>query len=419
MKLIKVAGLALAGLLMAPGQVFAANSVLSAVFDGSEMRTDPLPGSCGGSRQLSYQDAGTFQVAADGTYLIFDAFNLNGVDVTALIYEGAFDPNSPGTNLLTPNGVDTYDFVELLGGVSYRLVVQQWCSNQEGAWAVTFSGPGNVNADTARNVPAMTEGLFTASDPVASTDCGTSQYHESGPMQVAASGRYYYTDVLIEADVDVCVQVYSAPFDPANPDANRVGANNGVGAMDDFDTIDLEAGTDYYFVSQPLGVSVSGEYFYVLAPPAPFRINKALAGAWFNEATPGQGLVMDVYDNRNTMFVAWFTFDLERPASDTAMMGESGQRWMTAQGPYEHGSVADLPMYFFGGMVFDSAVPPVEALDQQGTLMIEFDGCSTGTASYDLVTANRVNEFPIVPLTDNHVELCEAITKVPGMPGPL
>lgn len=76
-------------------------------------------------------------------------------------------------------------------------------------------------------------------------------------------------------------------------------------------------------------------------------------------------------------------------------------------------------MFFFGGMVFDSAVPPVEALDQQGTLMVEFDGCSTGTASYDLVTANRVNEFPIVPLTDNHVELCEAITKVPGMPGPL
>ena len=422
MKLIKVAGLALSGLILIPSQAFAANAVLSDVFDGSEMRTDPLPGSCGGDSQLSYQDAGTFSVAADGTYLVADAFNLNGVDVTALIYDGPFDPANPGNNLLTPTGIDTFEFVDLVGGASYRLVVQQWCSNREGAWAVTFSGPGSVTSDKVRMVPSMTEGLFTGADPTASTDCGNSQYHESGPMQVAESGRYYYTDILIEADVDACVQVYTAPFDPANPDANRVSPNNAVGYMDDFVTIDLEAGTDYYFVVQPLGTSVSGEYFYVLAPPAPFRINKALAGAWFDGTKAGQGLVLDVYDNRNEMFIAWFTFDLERPdPSYTAGIGEPGQRWMTAQGAYEGGSdSADLPMYFFGGMVFDSAEPQVELLeDQTGTFMVEFDGCSSGMVSYDMTTANRAGDFPIAPLTDNHVELCEQLTEVPGMPGPL
>ena len=84
MNVFKVAGLVLAGLLVAPTQAFAANSVLSNVFDGAELRTDPLPGSCGGDRQLGYQDTGTFQVAASGEYLVADAFNLNGLDVTAL-----------------------------------------------------------------------------------------------------------------------------------------------------------------------------------------------------------------------------------------------------------------------------------------------------------------------------------------------
>jgi hypothetical protein len=419
MKLIKVAGLVLAGLILMPTQAFAANAVLSDVFDGSEMRIDPLPGSCGGDSQLSYQDAGTFSVAADGTYLVADAFNLNGVDVTALIYDGPFDPANPENNLLTPFGIDTIDFIDLVGGASYRLVVQQWCSNREGAWAVTFSGPGNVTSDKVRMVPAMTEGLFTGADPTASTDCGNSQYHESGPMQVAESGRYYYTDILIEADVDACVQVYTAPFDPANPDANRVSPNNVVGYMDDFDSIDLEAGTDYYFVVQPLGTSVSGEYFYVLAPPAPFRINKALAGAWFDPETAGQGILLDVFDNANVMFLAWFTYDLERPDSNvTAMIGDPGHRWMTAQGAYEGGS-ADLPIYWNGGMVFDSPNPPTTGPDQDGSMTIEFHSCNRGTVSYDLGTANRTGEVPIQTAVDDHVELCKEITEVPGQPGPL
>ena len=77
-------------------------------------------------------------------------------------------------------------------------------------------------------------------------------------------------------------------------------------------------------------------------------------------------------------------------------------------------------MYFFGSMVYDSAEPQVELLeDQTGTFMVEFDGCSSGMVSYDMTTANRAGDFPIAPLTDNHVELCEQLTEVPGMPGPL
>jgi hypothetical protein len=420
MKLIKVAGLVLAGLIMIPSQAFAANAVLSDVFDGSEMKTDPLPDSCGGDRQLAYQDTVTFEVSVSGEYQIFDAFNFNGVDVTALIYSDKFDPSNPDNNLVTPDGIDYVGSVELDGGVSYNLVVQRWCSNvTEGAWAITISGPGNVISDNLRMVPAFTEGVFTGADPT---------YHESGPLQVAETGKYYYSDV-VEWDVDACIQIHTAPFDPANPSANRVEPNSGGGYLDDIDSIDLEEGTDYYIVVQAFnfdtfdcgGYRIAGEYFFVLAPPAPFRINKALAGAWVEVdfVTSGQGILMDVFDNLNLMFMAWFTYDLERPdPSYTAMIGEPGHRWMTAQGPYEHGNRADLPIYWNSGMIFDSATPATEQV-QDGSLSLEFNSCNRAMLTYDLGVSGRTGEIPLQTVVDDHVELCEQLTEVPGMPGPL
>ena len=71
----------------------------------------------------------------------------------------------------------------------------------------------------------MTQGVFTNNDPRATTQCGTDlPYQETGPVQLAASGTYYYADILIERNFDICLQVYTQPFDPVNPQNNRVGA---------------------------------------------------------------------------------------------------------------------------------------------------------------------------------------------------
>ena len=155
-----------------------------------------------------------------------------------------------------------------------------------------------------------------------------------------AALRRGYTDILLETDVDACLQVYTAPFDPTNPNANRVGQ-----ALDDLGTVELQAGQDYYFVVQALEFGPdTGEYFYVLAPPAPFRINKALAGGWFNSEVNGQGFLLDVYENINFMFLAWFTFDASRPdAGVPSTVGEAGQRWLTAQGAFQGDSNATTP----------------------------------------------------------------------------
>jgi len=406
------AGLLLWSLLSGPA--WAANSVLSGTFDGSEQRIPALPGTCGGAPALAYQQVSPVQVSVSGSYAVVDAFNFEAGDVSALIYNGAFNPNAPQSNLLTPDGVDVVDVVSLSAGSNYTLVIQHWCENAEGAWAVTFSGPGSVSADAAVSVPAFTEGEFTGSEPTANTACSDGPYRQSGPFRVSRSGRYHYSDISVLTGVDMCLQVYSAPFNAGNPFANRVG-----GALDDYATVELQTGRDYWFVSQPYVGSDRGSYFFVLAPPAPFRITHAMAGSWYDPPTSGQGFFMDVFDNLNTLFLAWFTYDLERPdPAVTAQIGEPGHRWMTAYGPFS-GTTAMLDISWSSGMVFDSPTPPVQGPVQDGSMTVEFTDCNHGLLSYDLGSSGAQGEVPLQRLANDAVALCEALLQGPGEPGPL
>jgi len=406
-------------LALCPLTAQADNSVLSGIFDGSEPTTAPLPGTCGGTVPLGYQQAGTFQVSDSGTYTVTDPYNFLGVDISALVYANSFNPANPGNNLVTPDGVDVAEDVNLVAGTNYVLVVQLWCSNEgrvwvnrQGAWAVTFSGPGNVTAAASVVVPEWTEGVFTAGDPTTNSDCGNSQYQQTGPIQVSTTGTYYYQDVSLDFAVDMCLQIFSAPFDPSDPDKNRVFVE------DDEGEVDLQAGTNYYFVTQPLQTADNGEFFYIFAPPAPFSITYAMAGSWFFPATTGQGFLIDVFDTANIMFLAWFTFDLERPPQGTpALIGDPGHRWMTGVGPIA-GDTANLNITWSSGMIFDSATPPVENASD-GTMTVEFDDCYTGSVSYDLGASGRVGTVPIQRIVNDAVPLCETLSQGPAKPGPL
>ena len=404
-----------------PGSLWAANTVLSGVFDGSEAQTAPLPGTCGMSAPLGYQVVSQVQVTASGDYYVVDALQYfgpdvpAGVDVSALVYAGSFNPAAPQNNLVTSGGIDTDGIATLTAGTNYTLVVQHWCRNREGAWALTFSGPGAVTSNRVVSVPAMTQGTFTGSEPTIDTACGESPSHfqQTGPVQVAQSGSYYYTDIFAFRDVDLCLHIYSAPISPGNPELNRLAT------LDDFDRVELEANTDYYFVAQSYDFSPTGDYFYVLAPPAPFRINHGMAGAWYEPATEGQGFFVDVFDSLNLMFLAWFTFDLERPDPGAqALIGEPGHRWLTAQGPFS-GNSAEMGIYWTSGMIFDSPDPPRESPVQDGSMSVEFFDCSTGQVTYDLGTANVQGQVPIQRLANDAVDLCESLYQGPGQPGPL
>lgn len=422
MKRLVIKRLALLALFVSSYPALASNTVLSGMFDGSESKMERVPGTCYEYPTLGYKDIGTFQVSTSGDYSVFDAIDYRGADVVVLIYDGQFNPASPMSNLLGSKGIDFFDIVSLVGDHEYRLVLQNYCATNDGAWAITISGPGNVTASNEREIPNMTQGVFSNSDPVATTECGTlSQYQTTGPVQVSASGTYYFDDVFENGieHVDVCLQVYTAPFDPENPNENRVLTTSGSGYMDFDSRIYLESDRDYYFVAQPLIEADTGEFFYVLAPPAPFRINKALAGAWFNPQTNGQGMFIDVYDNSNQMFVGWYTYELSRPVDGTAQLGEPGHRWLTALGPIS-GNQASLDVYLARGGAFDSVSPPIDNPQTVvGSMDIEFTDCMTGTVDYALTTPQVSGQIPVQPLAGDHVELCRSIVKVPGMLGPL
>lgn len=141
-----------------------------------------------------------------------------------------------------------------------------------------------------------------------------------------------------------------------------------------------------------------------------FPINAGLNDAWYFPGTNGQGFFVVVFPGLESMFLTWFTFDTERPdGSVTAMLGEPGHRWLTAQGGFS-GSKAVLDVYITSGGVFDSTAPTPDT-DPDGTITIEFFSCNEGTVSYDIPSINRQDIVPIqrVVADGSNLTRCEAM----------
>jgi len=142
--------------------------------------------------------------------------------------------------------------------------------------------------------------------------------------------------------------------------------------------------------------------------PAPLLINAGLSDAWYDPATAGQGFLITVFPDVGQVFLAWFTYDLERPDdSVTAQLGEPGHRWLTAQGPYADNQ-AVLDVWVSTGGVFDSAEPAVTPA-KDGEIVLEFSGCNAGTVSYDLASVDRQGVIPIERVALDNVALCESL----------
>ena len=140
------------------------------------------------------------------------------------------------------------------------------------------------------------------------------------------------------------------------------------------------------------------------------RINAGLNDAWFNLATDGQGFLITVFPDRKEIFLAWFTFDTERPPEDvTAILGEPGHRWLTAQGSYD-GDTAHLTIYMTEGGVFDAA-EPVPSTDQagDGSMTLEFADCTEGLVNYKISSLGISGEIPIQRIVLDNVPLCESL----------
>jgi hypothetical protein len=152
-----------------------------------------------------------------------------------------------------------------------------------------------------------------------------------------------------------------------------------------------------------------GYYASLLSSPE-FHINAGLNDAWFNPATNGQGFLITVFPEAGQLFLAWFTFDTERPPEGVnAFLGEPGHRWLTAQGPYD-GDTANLTVYVPKGGVFDSASPAASTDPAgDGSLTIEFADCTEGLVTYSITSLGISGEVPIQRISAANVPLCESL----------
>jgi hypothetical protein len=139
-----------------------------------------------------------------------------------------------------------------------------------------------------------------------------------------------------------------------------------------------------------------------------FRINAGISDAWYNPATDGQGFFIIVWENIQTMFLAWFTYDVERPPQGvSAVLGEPGHRWLTAQGPYQ-GDTANLDVFVSSGGIFDSADPPVGLPEKSGTMHVHFTNCKAGVVDFDIPSLGLSGEVAIQRIVLDNVARCES-----------
>jgi len=140
---------------------------------------------------------------------------------------------------------------------------------------------------------------------------------------------------------------------------------------------------------------------------AAFAINAGMNDAWWNPATDGQGILVTVFEETGLLFIAWFTYDVERPPEDvTAILGEPGHRWVTAAGPYD-GDTATLDVTVTSGGVFDSPEPMVERATD-GTITIQWHNCNSATLTYDIPSAGQ-GVIELTRVASDNIALCEAL----------
>jgi hypothetical protein len=139
-----------------------------------------------------------------------------------------------------------------------------------------------------------------------------------------------------------------------------------------------------------------------------FEINAGMSDAWFDSATNGQGFLISVLEDTGIVFMAWFTFDTERPPmSATANLGEPGHRWLTASGPID-GDTADLTVYLSEGGIFDSPTPPVAPAVPIGSITIVWHDCEHATLTYDIDSPGVNGVIEITRIVSDNVKYCEA-----------
>ena len=113
----------------------------------------------------------------------------------------------------------------------------------------------------------------------------------------------------------------------------------------------------------------------------PTNSDFALSGNWFDPATSGQGFAIEVNPVAPILFFSWYTY-----AANGGALGVAGQRWFTAQAPFQPGMrTATLPLYETRGGIFDQGTypPPYTQALAAGIATLTFASCIRATLAYN------------------------------------
>lgn len=148
------------------------------------------------------------------------------------------------------------------------------------------------------------------------------------------------------------------------------------------------------------------DYFSNL-PPLAFAINEGLNDAWYNPETDGQGMFITVFPNLGAVSLSWFTYNTVLPAADApSKLGDPGHRWLNALGPID-GNKSVMEITVSSGGLFDTPTDTEQVID--GSIILTFDSCNSGTVSYDMTSIGRKGTVPIQRVANDNIALCEAL----------
>jgi hypothetical protein len=149
----------------------------------------------------------------------------------------------------------------------------------------------------------------------------------------------------------------------------------------------------------------------ILASVDTSRLNAGLNDAWYDPLTDGQGFFISIFPGLGTASLAWFTYDTELPGDDaSANLGDPGHRWLTALGPIM-GNQVFMDIEMTSGGLFDTAteIQRTDPPGSDGTIILTFTSCNSGTVEYDIPSIDRQGSVPIKRVADDNIALCEVL----------
>ena len=365
----------------------AAPVIISAEFSGDEPQMQNQFAD-GEDTVLPYLTIGPFTVSSNGTYSFQDGRFAFLTDITVSFHTGVFNPANP---LATQQAIlDDFGDVTLAVNTNYTLVVQPYFSDEPFPAATGFvlDGAGTVSGPGVVPRPPQFAGSFSGNEGLTniipeSIDCDDSYYDVIGPFTVDRIGVYWFgsTSTMVDGPgMPLAMGVYEGSFDPGNP------YNNQLNVFPDQGSVLLEEGRNYFLVVQPDCILQTGDWSYIMAPPAVELVwTPYMSGSWFDPVTNGAGAYLDVLPETKAVSMAWFTWDNIAPPPDpNPDVADPGTRWLTALGFFDGTDpVIEMTIYGSTGGIFNQGTPV--STDPVGTLTLDmFNFCEGGEFRFNL-----------------------------------